>query len=94
MILITLLLGKYFFKYKSNRNEKIHYFISISSDDGNFFIWNRKTNLIVDIFHADEAIVNCVQAHPNICMLATSGIDHEVRLWSPQSKVSDEFGGR
>lgn len=29
-------------------------------------------------------IVNCVQPHPYCCMLATSGIDHEIRLWSPK----------
>ena len=56
-----------------------------SSDDGNFFIWDRHSGIIHSVFQADELIVNCVQPHPYICMLATSGIDHEVRLWSPQS---------
>lgn len=28
--------------------------------------------------------MNCVQPHPNLCLLASSGIDHEIRLWSPQ----------
>ncbi|KAL9697610.1 hypothetical protein quinque_001051 [Culex quinquefasciatus] len=55
------------------------------SDDGNFFIWERDSGLIASIYQADELIVNCVQPHPHVCMLATSGIDHEVRLWSPQS---------
>lgn len=32
--------------------------------------------------------MNCVQPHPSLCILATSGIDHEIRLWSPKS---DEF---
>jgi WD40 repeat protein len=55
-----------------------------SSDDGNFFIWERPTNMISEVFQADKAIVNCVQPHPYCCLLATSGIDHEIRLWSPQ----------
>ena len=33
----------------------------------------------------DESIVNCLQPHPNVCMLASSGIDQEIRLWSPLS---------
>ncbi|XP_049280801.1 WD and tetratricopeptide repeats protein 1 [Anopheles funestus] len=60
-------------------------YIVAGSDDGNFFIWDRHSGIIHSIFQADELIVNCVQPHPFICMLATSGIDHEVRLWSPQS---------
>lgn len=58
--------------------------IHSSSDDGNFFIWDRDSGMICSIFQADELIVNCVQPHPYVCLLATSGIDHEVRLWSPQ----------
>ncbi|XP_052865980.1 WD and tetratricopeptide repeats protein 1 [Anopheles cruzii] len=60
-------------------------YIVAGSDDGNFFVWDRKSGIIHSIYHADELIVNCVQPHPHICLLATSGIDHEVRLWSPQS---------
>uniref|UniRef100_A0A182VY85 WD and tetratricopeptide repeats protein 1 n=1 Tax=Anopheles minimus TaxID=112268 RepID=A0A182VY85_9DIPT len=60
-------------------------YIVAGSDDGNFFIWDRHSGIIHSIFQADELIVNCVQPHPFTCMLATSGIDHEVRLWSPQS---------
>ncbi|ETN62216.1 wd and tetratricopeptide repeat protein [Anopheles darlingi] len=61
-----------------------HYIVA-GSDDGNFFVWDRKNGIISSIYHADELIVNCVQPHPYICLLATSGIDHEVRLWSPQN---------
>ncbi|XP_055605360.1 WD and tetratricopeptide repeats protein 1-like [Uranotaenia lowii] len=60
-------------------------YIVAGSDDGNFFIWERDSGMIASIYQADELIVNCVQPHPYICMLATSGIDYEVRLWSPQS---------
>lgn len=60
-------------------------YIVAGSDDGNFFIWERDSGMVSSIYQADELIVNCVQPHPYICMLATSGIDHEVRLWSPQS---------
>lgn len=60
-------------------------FTIYSSDDGNFFVWERRPcNIITNIYKGDTAIVNCVQPHPYICMLATSGIDHEIRIWTPQ----------
>lgn len=58
--------------------------MTISSDDGNFYIWERPTNKIVSVYKADTTILNCVQPHPYVCLLATSGIDHEIRLWSPK----------
>lgn len=54
------------------------------SDDGSFFIWDRETANIVRTLRGDDCIVNCVQPHPSTCVLATSGIDKVVRLWSPQ----------
>jgi WD and tetratricopeptide repeats protein 1 len=40
--------------------------------------------MVTEVVNADQSIVNCVQPHPFACLLATSGIDHEIRLWSPQ----------
>lgn len=48
-------------------------YIVAGSDDGHFFIWERPSNMITSIYRADNAIVNCVQPHPNICFMATSG---------------------
>jgi WD and tetratricopeptide repeats protein 1 len=66
--------------------EGIFFCVSLvsSSDDGNFFIWERPTNMVTEVLSADKSIVNCVQPHPFCCLVATSGIDHEIRLWSPQ----------
>ncbi|XP_030554175.1 WD and tetratricopeptide repeats protein 1 [Drosophila novamexicana] len=58
-------------------------FIAAGSDDGNFYIWEGETAKIRAVYRADSAIVNCVQPHPSICMLATSGIDHDIKIWSP-----------
>ncbi|KAL9916906.1 WD and tetratricopeptide repeats protein 1 isoform X1 [Glossina fuscipes] len=58
-------------------------YIVAGSDDGNFFIWDRKTCNIHSVYKADSAIVNCVVPHPDICMMATSGIDHNIKIWSP-----------
>lgn len=69
-------------------------FIVAGSDDGNFFIWDRKTCKIHSVYKADMAIVNCVQPHPEICLMATSGIDHDIKIWSPQIEVPDEKRNR
>ncbi|XP_063972224.1 WD and tetratricopeptide repeats protein 1-like isoform X2 [Diachasmimorpha longicaudata] len=58
-------------------------FIMAGSDDGFFFIWDRVTTNIVRILRGDGRIVNCLQPHPSTCLLATSGIDPVIRLWSP-----------
>ncbi|ESO02556.1 hypothetical protein HELRODRAFT_65956, partial [Helobdella robusta] len=58
-------------------------YIVAGSDDGSFFIWDRKTTNIVRILRGDDSIVNCLEPHPTTCLLATSGIEPVVRLWSP-----------
>lgn len=59
-------------------------YISAGSDDGSFFIWDRTTTNVVRVLRGDESIVNCLQPHPFDNMLATSGIDPLVRIWTPQ----------
>ena len=59
-------------------------FIVAGSDDGSFFIWDRNTTNIARVLRGDDSIVNCLQSHPNCCLLASSGIDPVVRLWSPR----------
>nr|XP_032516641.1 WD and tetratricopeptide repeats protein 1 [Danaus plexippus plexippus] len=51
---------------------------------GSMFIWCRHTGNIVRCLRGDESIVNCVQLHPSMFLLATSGIEAVVRLWSPR----------
>lgn len=62
-------------------------FIVGGSDDGALYIWDKSTTNIVKAAHADHQILNCVQPHPNICMLATSGIESSVKLWSSSGQV-------
>ncbi|KAK2710929.1 WD and tetratricopeptide repeats protein 1-like isoform X2 [Artemia franciscana] len=62
-------------------------YVIAGSDDGSFFVWDHETTNIVKILRGDESIVNCLQPHPTTCLLATSGIDSVVRLWSPRPEV-------
>ncbi|OQV21610.1 WD and tetratricopeptide repeats protein 1 [Hypsibius exemplaris] len=59
-------------------------FIMAGSDDGKFFIWDRESTNLVKVIRGDSAIVNCLQAHPATCLIATSGIDEHIRIWAPQ----------
>lgn len=64
-------------------------YIVAGSDDGSFFIWDRATTNIVRVLRGDDSIVNCLEPHPATCLLATSGIDPVVRLWSPRPEVTN-----
>lgn len=66
-------------------------YIVAGSDDGSFFIWEKTTTNIVRVLRGDESIVNCLQPHPTSCLMATSGIDPVVRLWSPKPEVKTSF---
>ncbi|XP_078617572.1 DDB1- and CUL4-associated factor 6-like [Branchiostoma floridae x Branchiostoma japonicum] len=76
--------------YKGHRNARTmikesnffgsQYVIS-GSDCGHVFIWDRYTGRLVTLFEADKHVVNCVQPHPRYPVLATSGIDYDVKLW-------------
>ncbi|XP_045535856.1 WD and tetratricopeptide repeats protein 1 [Papilio machaon] len=59
-------------------------YVAAGSDDGSLFIWCRSSGNVARCLRADESILNCVQMHPTLCLLATSGIEAVVRLWSPR----------
>lgn len=66
-------------------------FIVAGSDDGLFFIWDKKTENNLLILKGDSSIVNCLQPHPSEFLLATSGIDNEVKLWTPEPDVMKNY---
>ncbi|KAJ0183075.1 hypothetical protein K1T71_001051 [Dendrolimus kikuchii] len=65
-------------------------YLAAGSDDGSMFIWCRRSGNIVRCLRGDESIVNCIQMHPSMFLLATSGIETVVRLWSPRPENGDE----
>lgn len=58
-------------------------FILSGSDCGRIFIWSKDTAELVMLLEGDRHVVNCVQPHPYDPILATSGIDYDVKLWTP-----------
>lgn len=59
-------------------------YVVAGSDDGSFFVWDKNSTNLIRVMRGDDSIVNCLQPHPSTCLLATSGIDPVVRLWSPR----------
>ena len=57
--------------------------VACASDFGHVFIFDAETAECVNIILADSEILNCVVGHPFQPVLATSGIDSEVRVWAP-----------
>ena len=84
-------------RYKGHRNVRTMIkeatfigdnFIASGSDDGRVFLWDRKSGEIVNVLLGDSRVVNCVQGHPFEPILATSGIDKDVKIWEPVAEHS------
>lgn len=56
-------------------------FVVSGSDDGNWFIWDKITEEIHGIYEGDGTIVNVIEPHPYLPLIATSGIDTTVKLF-------------
>ncbi|CAH1414358.1 unnamed protein product [Lactuca virosa] len=80
-------------QYKGHRNcmtvkgvnffgPKCEYVVS-GSDCGRIFIWRKKDTEVVRVMEADKQVVNCIQPHPHTSMLASSGIESDIKIWTP-----------
>lgn len=86
----------YAHRYQGHRNSatvkgvnffgpKSEYVVS-GSDCGNIFIWDKNTEAVVQWMQGDrQGVVNCLEGHPHIPVLATSGLDYDVKIWVPKS---------
>lgn len=64
-------------------------YVMSGSDCGHVFTWERKTGKLVMLLEADKHVVNCIQPHPTLPLLATSGIDYDIKIWTPNYTNSD-----
>lgn len=62
-------------------------YVVSGSDSGHIFIWDRKSSLLLNILEGDGEVVNVVQGHPYEPMLAVSGIDHTIKIFSPDARA-------
>lgn len=96
--------------YKGHRNSRTmikeanfwgSYYVISGSDCGHIFIWDRQTAELLMLLEADNHVVNCLQPHPFDPILASSGIDYDVKIWTPlegipafDRKLADEVISR
>ncbi|KAK6503524.1 hypothetical protein TWF481_008538 [Arthrobotrys musiformis] len=64
-------------------------YVVSGSDCGHVFIWDKETAEPVQILHGDSSVVNVVQGHPTEPMLAVSGIDDTIKIFSPDRQLQD-----
>jgi len=80
--------------YKGHRNSDtvkgVNFFgpysdyVVSGSDCGHLFVWDKKNENIVNFLDGDKVgVVNVLEPHPSCCILATSGLDHDIKLWQP-----------
>ncbi|XP_026446045.1 DDB1- and CUL4-associated factor 8-like isoform X1 [Papaver somniferum] len=60
-------------------------YVVSGSDCGRIFIWRKKDGEILRAMEADKHIVNCIESHPHVTMLASSGIEHDIKIWTPKA---------
>ncbi|CAA7020699.1 unnamed protein product [Microthlaspi erraticum] len=61
---------------------KCEYVVS-GSDCGRVFIWRKKDGELLRAMEADKHVVNCVESHPHMPFLSSSGIDSDIKIWTP-----------
>ncbi|XP_065351883.1 DDB1- and CUL4-associated factor 6-like [Cloeon dipterum] len=62
-------------------------YVMSGSDCGHVFVWDKNTAELVMLMEADKHVVNSLQPHPYLPLLATSGIDHDIKLWAPMAET-------
>lgn len=55
-------------------------YVTSGSDDGNFFIWKKSTGELVDVLEGDGSVVNVIEGHPTLPLVAVSGIDTTIKV--------------
>lgn len=55
-------------------------YITSGSDDGHFFIWRKSDGKLHDILEGDGQVVNVIEGHPHLPLVAVSGIDTTVKV--------------
>ncbi|PWA62877.1 DDB1- and CUL4-associated factor 8 [Artemisia annua] len=81
--------------YKGHRNcetvkgvnffgPKCEYVVS-GSDCGRMFIWRKSDSELIRVMEADKQVVNCIEAHPRTTMLASSGLERDIKIWTPSA---------
>ncbi|XP_069491531.1 DDB1- and CUL4-associated factor 8 isoform X1 [Ambystoma mexicanum] len=96
--------AEYVKRYKGHRNNAtvkgVNFygpkseFVVSGSDCGHIFLWEKSSSQIVQFMEGDKGgVVNCLEPHPHLPVLATSGLDYDVKIWVPTAEAPTELSG-
>ncbi|XP_026314772.1 DDB1- and CUL4-associated factor 8 [Hyposmocoma kahamanoa] len=72
---------------------KSQYIVS-GSDCSNIYIWEKNSEAIVQWMKGDHnGVVNCIEPHPRCPVMATSGLDNDIKVWIPRNHKDPDFDG-
>uniref|UniRef100_A0A674NBH3 DDB1 and CUL4 associated factor 8 n=1 Tax=Takifugu rubripes TaxID=31033 RepID=A0A674NBH3_TAKRU len=62
-------------------------FVVSGSDCGHIYLWDKYSARIVQFMEGDRGgVVNCLEPHPHLPGMATSGLDYDIKLWAPTAE--------
>ncbi|KAL1764508.1 DDB1-and CUL4-associated factor 8, partial [Sigmodon hispidus] len=90
--------AQYIKRYKGHRNnatvKRVNFygpkseFVVSGSDCGHIFLWEKSSCQIIQFMEGDKGgVVNCLASHPHLLALATSGLNHDVKIWASTPKL-------
>ncbi|KAJ8316054.1 hypothetical protein KUTeg_006068 [Tegillarca granosa] len=96
--------AEYIHKYSGHRNNAtvkgVNFygpkseFVVTGSDCGHIYLWDRESEAVVQFLEGDEGgVINVLEPHPFAPVLATSGLDHDVKIWSPTAEEPTKLKG-
>ncbi|XP_045711806.1 LOW QUALITY PROTEIN: DDB1- and CUL4-associated factor 8-like [Phyllostomus hastatus] len=70
-------------------------FVVSGSDDGHIFLWEKSSCQIIQLLERGDraGTVNCLEPHPYLPVMATSGLDHDAKIWAPTAKDPTQLRG-
>lgn len=63
-------------------------YVLSGSDDGHIYGWDVESEHIVCFLRGDDRIVNTLAVHPTLPVMASSGLESDVKIWEPNSQIS------
>jgi len=67
-------------------------YVISGSDCGHVFLWDKKSEKCIWYDKGDDdGTVNVLEPHPHFPIIATSGLENDVKIWAPFSDESVNF---
>ncbi|XP_041372422.1 DDB1- and CUL4-associated factor 8-like isoform X2 [Gigantopelta aegis] len=96
--------ANYIHRYQGHRNNQtvkgVNFygprseFVVSGSDCGHVYMWDTETEKIVQFLEADNGgVINVLEPHPFAPILATSGLDHDVKIFAPTEMEPTDLKG-